>query len=114
MSETTRAARSVTGVKNPGISRETARTPAEGITIALPVGLAMIVAALSLLTPQTRYARRRGTRNRQGSTQMAGNMNTRASTRSKTTKWWNVPASKLPADETLHTDYDDCAKMQPL
>ncbi|KAI8517573.1 hypothetical protein Bbelb_035900 [Branchiostoma belcheri] len=45
--------------ENPGISRETARPPEEGITIALPVGLAMIVAALSLLTPQTRYARRR-------------------------------------------------------
>ncbi|KAI8508109.1 hypothetical protein Bbelb_143490 [Branchiostoma belcheri] len=52
-------------------------------------------------------------RNRQGTTQMAGNRNTRASTRSKTTKWWNVPASKLPADETLHTDYDDCAKTNP-
>ncbi|KAI8503698.1 hypothetical protein Bbelb_186690 [Branchiostoma belcheri] len=38
--------------ENPSISRETARTPAEGITTALPVGLAMIVAALSLLTPK--------------------------------------------------------------
>ncbi|KAI8516303.1 hypothetical protein Bbelb_048840 [Branchiostoma belcheri] len=41
------------------------------------------------------------------------NRNPRASTRSKTTKWWNVPASKLPADETLHTDYDDCARTSP-
>ncbi|KAI8516561.1 hypothetical protein Bbelb_051420 [Branchiostoma belcheri] len=45
--------------------------------------------------------------------ELSGNRNTRASTRSKTTKWWNVPASKLPADETLHTDYDDCAKTSP-
>ncbi|KAI8511870.1 hypothetical protein Bbelb_109700 [Branchiostoma belcheri] len=43
---------------------------------------------------------------------MAGR-STRASTRGKTTKWWNIAASKLPADETLHVDFDDEAKTSP-
>ncbi|KAI8516225.1 hypothetical protein Bbelb_048060 [Branchiostoma belcheri] len=45
---------------------------------------------------------------------MAGNRNTRSSTRAKSsTKWWNVPASKIPADETIHIDYNDQAKTSP-
>ncbi|KAI8512102.1 hypothetical protein Bbelb_112020 [Branchiostoma belcheri] len=45
---------------------------------------------------------------------MAGNRKTRASSRAKTsTKWWNVPASNIPADETVHIDYNDEAKTSP-
>ncbi|XP_035670608.1 uncharacterized protein LOC118412085 [Branchiostoma floridae] len=45
---------------------------------------------------------------------MAGIRSTRASTRAKSsTKWWNVSASKIPADETIHTDYNDEAKTSP-